>query len=441
MLDDVAPMLAAGKGKDLLRRLNDPKNVEQALPAEMELALIWATSRLGEVDVEPDWWGDEKRPDVVTDNIVAGRQAAIEIAATSDNALSGEEDMDAIAQQIILVANRSERGSGHFLYFTFGEESGFEKGRPFRRRLAPKGYRLPDHLQQGLTDWLPRSVSQEPRIRLLDHGLDVTIERMSYPQTRYHNIHTSMPPEARSLEDNPLFGLLRRKKRQLRAAAAGTLRMIFLADIGSTLLQRIAGGSERHASPGTFSGSQIIGHFMARYSHDVDAVVVFSPYKDSAGFGDTDIIGRKRRRWNVSFFGTPAMSGPPAALEEIAGMLPAPNYMGYQARSLFRQGSFLTGSRGQHLGMTIASTVGKGEHRIEFPARMLLDLLAGRLTEEQFRQRLAPNGARNIFANWLDQGLTISGAEMAPRQIDDDDDHLILHFSDDPAARPFKLPG
>jgi hypothetical protein len=36
--------------------------------------------------------------------------------------------------------------------------------------------------------------------------------------------------------------------------------------------------------------------------------------------------------------------------------------------------------------------------------------------------------------------MTISGAEMAPRNVDEDDDHLILYFSDDPAARPFTLP-
>ena len=37
-------------------------------------------------------------------------------------------------------------------------------------------------------------------------------------------------------------------------------------------------------------------------------------------------------------------------------------------------------------------------------------------------------------------GLTISGAEMLPRDTDEDDDHIVLHFTDDPAARPFRLP-
>lgn len=40
MLNDLAPCLDEAKGKDLLRRLEN-KRVEQALPAEMELALLW----------------------------------------------------------------------------------------------------------------------------------------------------------------------------------------------------------------------------------------------------------------------------------------------------------------------------------------------------------------------------------------------------------------
>jgi len=55
MLDQIASVLAEGKGKDILGRLNHLKNVEQALPAEMELALLWAIRSLGDLEVEPEW--------------------------------------------------------------------------------------------------------------------------------------------------------------------------------------------------------------------------------------------------------------------------------------------------------------------------------------------------------------------------------------------------
>ena len=50
-----------------------------------------------------------------------------------------------------------------------------------------------------------------------------------------------------------------------------------------------------------------------------------------------------------------------------------------------------------------------------------------------------PKGEPNLFENWLNQGFTLSRIEMAPRNVDEDDDHLVLHFSDDPAARALKI--
>lgn len=440
MLDQLGPVLAEGKGKDILSRLNHPKNVEQALPAEMELALLWAIHSLGDLEVEPEWWGDSKRPDAITDTLVPGRTVAIEIAATNDNAISGEEAMDAIALQIGAAADRAEKGVGNFLYFTFREERGYVAGHYIRRRLAPKGFELTNSMRETIRDWVALGRSANEHLRLQGDGLDVEIERKTYRQTRYHNIHSSMPPETYSLEDNPLFDLLRRKKRQLKAARPSTLRMIFVADVGSTLLREMGRVGEHDWTNRRVSGSQIIAHFVATYAKDVDAVVAFSPCKELTSFGSNDLLGRKPRRWTVSYCGSPALPEPPDTLQRIAQMLPQPHYEGYQARSLFRQGAFSPNGRGQYLGMIIKSTKGLDDLRVEFPARMLLDLLAGRMTEEQFRRQLNNSESQNIFELWLSRGMTISRAEMAPREIDEDDDHIVLYFSDDPAVRAFKLP-
>lgn len=439
MLDQLAPVLVGGKGKDILGRLNHPKNVEQALPAEIELALLWAIHSLGDLEVEPEWWGDSKRPDAITDTLVPGRTVAVEIAATNDNSISGEEAMDAIALQVNAAADRAEKGVGNFLYFTFREESGYLVGQFIRRRLAPKDFKLPEALSKTVQAWVSSGRSGRERLRLEDTGLDVEIERKTYRQTRYHNIHSSMPPETHSVDDNPLFDLLRRKKRQLKAAAPGTLRMIFVADVGSTLLRRIGQVGEHDWTNRRVSGSQIIAHFMATYGKDVDAVVAFSPYKELPSLGFNGCSDRKPRRWTATYCGSSALPEAPQAMQRIAEMLPDPHYEGYQARSLFRQGAFSPNGRGQYLGMTIKSTKGLDDLRVEFPARMLLDLLAGRMTEEQFRRQLNRSGSTNIFEHWLSRGMTISRAEMAPRDIDEDDDHIVLYFSDDPAARAFKL--
>lgn len=54
MLAEIALHLDDAKARDLVRRLED-KRVDQVLPAEMELALLWALSRVGEIHIEPEW--------------------------------------------------------------------------------------------------------------------------------------------------------------------------------------------------------------------------------------------------------------------------------------------------------------------------------------------------------------------------------------------------
>ena len=68
MLNDIVPLIDDQKARDLLARLEKDK-VEQALPAEMELAILWALSRIGDLDIEPEWWGDNKRPDAYTEHL------------------------------------------------------------------------------------------------------------------------------------------------------------------------------------------------------------------------------------------------------------------------------------------------------------------------------------------------------------------------------------
>lgn len=441
MLNELAPHLSGEKGKALLRCLNDKKRVEQALPAEMELALLWAISTLGDIEIEPEWWGDNKRPDAITDNLVSGKTAAIEIASTNDNSLSGEAEMDAIALQIGAVAHAARKGSGQFLRYTFRDEYGYRNGQYFRRRMAPRGFKLDHNLSARVTNWIKSGRAANERLHLTAPGLEVWIEHANYKQVRFHNISPSTLAEAHSLDDNPLFDLLRRKRRQLKAAAPSTLRLIFLADVGSTLLRRIGQIGETDRSQRRFSGSEIITHFVQVYGADIDAVVTFSPTVELRQSYGLMANRRSPRRWTTTYFGAAALQEPPAALKQIAEALPAPHYEGYQARSLFRQGSFAPEGRGQYLGVTVTSSTRDDNHvSIKFPARLLLDLLAGRISEERFRAYLTNSGRNtNLFAHWLSLGWTINGAEMAPRCEDEDDDHLILHFSDDPAARPFRL--
>jgi len=61
MLDDMAAFTDGSQLSGLRARI-ESKRADQALPAEMELGVLWALSKLGYVEIEPEWFGT-RRPD------------------------------------------------------------------------------------------------------------------------------------------------------------------------------------------------------------------------------------------------------------------------------------------------------------------------------------------------------------------------------------------
>ncbi|MBM3553571.1 MAG: hypothetical protein FJX45_17925 [Alphaproteobacteria bacterium] len=433
MLDDLSGHLKGAKGRDLIRRLNN-KRVNQVLPAEMELAIIWAVAQLGDCEIEPCWWPNEKRPDVHTEALVFGRPSIIEIATHSDNKISGEDAMDGVAREFCKFANTVRKGSGDYLYFRFQEESGYRSGRYFRRRLAPSAYRIGDQAKKLFGAWLDSDASNGVPLHILEPGLSVVVEMTTERQYRYFNFWSSMPLETHSINDNPLYELLLRKLDQVKDAPANTLRFIFLADSGSTLLNRVAQSTEIDFTKRRVSGHQIISNFVVENDDKIDCVVVFAPCRASKSTGGFD-----RPHWAISLFNRPNLDIVPEGLERLASILPLPRFEGYQARSLFRQGSFELNARGWHERARFEFNR-SGTMRAKVSARGLLDLLAGRITLDQFRYLLGERPGESNRIQWcLEKGMTLTAVEIEPGGLDKDDDHLVLSFSDDPAARPLRL--
>jgi hypothetical protein len=431
MLDDLPARVTATKLHDLLSRVESGQ-VEQALPAEMELALLWALSTLGEIDAEPEWWADERRPDAYTESLVPNHPAIVEIAAPSDNSISGVEAMDRIACQLSDCASRVRRRVGPFLYFRFREESGYANGSYFRRRLAPNDFQLTASAEALIRQWVESGEMNRTRLRIVEPGLDVEIEKTSHKQLRFYNIWSSMPPEAHSVEDNPLYKLLVRKIDQIKAARPNVLRFIFLADVGSTLLNHLGKFGEIDNTRRRVSGREIISHVVSKYGDRIDAVVAFVPVRQLFSWKQYE------PRWRTFVTTRPGLTIDTTGLDRMVAALPKPRFEGYQARSLFQQGAFSPVASAWNVGMRVES---KGSAmKVKFSARALLDLLAGRITADQFRFRLGERkGDKNLFKLWLDAGQTLSRVEVESGGIDEDDDYLVLHFSDDPAARLLKL--
>lgn len=432
MLNEVNLLFSSEKVRDLLVRLED-KRVEQVLPAEMELAVLWALSGIGEIDVEPYWWANNSRPDVYTEAFVPGKPAIIEITTPNDNAISGEEAMDVIALQISNFANTIRKNLGRYLYFRFNEKSGYKNGQYFRRRLAPVGYELGEASKLRIRQWIDSGTVEHTVLRIVEDGLDVEIERKNYKQIRYHNFWSSMPSETHSVNENPLYKLLVRKLEQLKGAPPGTLKFIFLGDAGSTLLNRIGSFGEIDPTYCRVSGREILNYFVNTHSTCIDSVVVIAPYREHFAMPSSEL------RWRVSVFNRLGFSFDKSQLEHLVKRLPVPRFEGYQARSLFRQGMFHPSAPGWSAGFYIQTT-NKGIMKVKLSSRALLDFLAGRITAERFKSNLGDkNGRENLFKHWLDLGYTLKSVEIESGGVDIDDDWLVLTFCDDPAARALKL--
>jgi hypothetical protein len=432
MLNDLAERKDATKVRDLVGRL-EAKDAEQVLPAEMELALLWALSRLGDLDIEPEWWGDERRPDAYTEALVPNRPAVVEIAAHNDGLISGEDAMVRVANQLSDCASRIRRGVGPYLYFRFCEESGYQNGSYFRRRLAPADFRLTASIEASIRHWIDSGNIEQSRLRIVESGLDVEIEKTKHRQLRFHNVWSSMPPEAHSIDNNPLCKLLVRKIAQIKAAKPGLLRIIFLADGGSTLVHRLGQFGELDSTRRRVSAREIISHVVSTHGDRLDAVVTFAPVRES------QLWERRGPQWKSFAFTRPELDIDVAAFDRVAALLPRPRFEGYQARSLIRQGAFSSVASAWNVGMHVETR--GAAMKVKVSARALLDVLAGRITPEQFRFRLGERkGEKNLFQHWLDTGYTLSLVEVEYGGIDEDDDYLVLHFSDDPAARPLRMP-
>ncbi len=106
MLDELSvACVPQNKAQDLRNRLEN-KRIDQALPAEAELALLWTLNRLGPIEVEPYWWGDSHQPGAYTESLVPERPSVVEVAAVSDGLIAGTEAMDRTALQMSEHANR-----------------------------------------------------------------------------------------------------------------------------------------------------------------------------------------------------------------------------------------------------------------------------------------------------------------------------------------------
>jgi len=76
---------------------------------------------------------------------------------------------------------------------------------------------------------------------------------------------------------------------------------------------------------------------------------------------------------------------------------------------------------------------------IKVSSRLVLELLAGRISQEQFRNFMFGKD-KNIFEIQLTRGLTIQSSHLEKSGLDKDDDYLVFDMEPDFAAGALKKP-
>lgn len=430
MLDDLAPFMDSEQSRGLARRL-ESKEIKQALPAEIELGLTWAISKLGPIEIEPEWYSENGRvPDVFSEAVFPGNDAIIEITALSDAALASDEGMRNASRKISQEAGKIRRGASRLLSYYFYEETVRIDGRSLRRVCVPRELILNESVKGQLHAWVSGAERKGgDKLYIEDGILKVSITWNDSPQGRY-NFHTSMPPEIRDVSDNYVYRALSAKAKQIKSPHFKGIRFVILADVGSTALRNF---DKTDLSGRVYNGRQIVEKFLNRCDDPgVDVVAIITTCRPS---GITS-LSSGQLQWKTRLFARSGMAINSAGFDRLIALLPKPRREGYQSRQLHEQAVFTPASRGIYLNPQVSWRKGE-KTEIMFSARALLDLLSGRLAPERALSAFDAH-TMSILKAHLDRGETISAIRLSSYGPDFDDDHIIIEVSDDPAARNLK---
>ncbi len=179
--------------------------------------------------------------------------------------------------------------------------------------------------------------------------------------------------------------------------------------------------------------------FCAFKFNDVDFVCVFSPYRTYIPMGP---VSWRTPQWRTTLFSQKATKDRGdeyERLNRIAAALPKARLEAYQARSWHQQGLFDPQGVGMYLGTMTSSKGGGLGMSISISSRMVLELLAGRISQKEFEE-YAFGRNKNLFDLQMKFGNTIQEARLEKSGVDEDDDKIVFELELDPGATPFRNP-
>lgn len=419
------------KLRGLVGDLNN-KRVKQALGAEAELCLTWAFHKRHAIQIEPQLDQTKRTPDVRVQNLIDQSSALLEFTSVSDADFAGDTEMRAIAQALTNLANKVSRGSGKYLEFDFHEIMRYERGKFFRRLLAPTSFIVTDQIVSRFKPWvLDKSSSARKAIILEGDGLKVSVSRRSYP-LKDLDYRGRTVPVFYDPKQNPVYRRLdeKRSRGQLPIGKTNEICGIILWDAGCWAMRN---SSSFSASPHSVSIEQVIRTFVNESG--IDFVSVVSPWRPNVRGGPS----LEWRQLTVARHADARAEQFDRKIEGIVRTLPRPRFEGYQARANQLRNMYHPQASGWYLAPELSSWGGE-RVEVRISSRALLEALA----TDDFRgvaSKYASGGDdSNFFLQELKKGRIISACRVENGGLDEDDDYIVFEFKEDASASPFEAP-
>lgn len=420
ILDSSQAYLSVAQRQTFCNLLN--KISDNYVATEWELVILDAAANVGTVQYEPNIGGG-RRPDFLLRS-ESGFTFIADVTAVSDRGLHKQNPFEALQEEFWRQQRKMGILHGGFDVAVRDYPRNSFRGSGDKPRLKlPKISEFHAKIFNAEFRVFMQSVRENPSFPLqYDIKQDDTVVTFSYNPARRGFGGGSHPSFdiATVIDSNPVYNALSAKAEQLKGSGFAGVKGIFLCDAGCRVLHAASGGSA------SYSIDEVIWHFL-RQHQSISFISILTVESGNSGRVSDVYI-------KPTLYVNPKLQIESAELEavarRIATQLPRPEQSPVNAMYHLKGRD---GMVGRHLG-----TLSHGGS-IEMSARMLLEILAGRMTIQDFEREYGMKPEENPFRRMLAQGRLLKNLSVQANS-DKDDDRVVLSFGEpDAAVSPFTV--
>ena len=418
-----------GQLKNHVERLNQAD--DSSLDAEWEVVLLNAFSKVGGVRHEPKFPGP-KKPDIHFISVSEPHQEFIaDIATISDRGIEKQNPIQPLYQQMIDIVKKLGLRANSFSMRAEGNS-----GEIFREGAKPR-LKIPTHSKfekdvfnekfYGFLDEISKSPNEQRGIGIKNSDTDIAITYN--PAQRFAGLSHLSFKQITSLIQNTVYNRLEEKVGKLTGAEYKAPLAVILCDGGCSYL-----GDRHH--PSTYGIDDVIRYFLNQYP-EISFVLTFFVEQHFGHGAYRKVIPQLYKGKFFPSIGTDIVN----CISKLVEVLPIAE------RNAVNAVNHLKSIR-QNEGRDFIGGLEVSNSEIKISARVLLDLLAGRITQEDFFKayKFGPRRRRGVaifqsLLSKLKQRKLITEINVEKTEDERDDDWLAIRFSEpDPAIFPFVVP-